>query len=238
MKTNHLLTGLLFLGALLLASCGSKAKVGALRSESQSVELDGAESINVEIDFGAGDLTVTGNADKLLEADFTYNVAELKPKVEYTDGALVVRQPDTKSLSDLHNIADFRNEWDLSLHNGTPLYLKVIMGGGFADLQLAGLQLTGLDISLGAGEATLDLNGDWARDLNISIDTGAAAVTVHLPEDVGIRVEVDRGPTVVDASGLTQVGDVYTNAAYGVSEVTLHISIDAGFGVIRLDVEK
>src|SRR5512139_3579113 len=91
---------LMVLGALLLAGCGSEARVGELQTGSQSVELGDASSARVEIDFGAGDLEVTGGAEKLLEADFAYNVAKLKPEVTYTHGALVVRQPDVKGLPD------------------------------------------------------------------------------------------------------------------------------------------
>jgi hypothetical protein len=238
MTTNHRLITFVLLAALLLAACNSEVRVGALQTESQSVELGDAESIRVEINFGAGDLDLTGGADKLLEADFVYNVARLKPEVKYTSGTLVVRQPETNGLPDLRDITDFRNEWKLRLNDETPIDLKVIVGGGTSNLQLAGLALARLDVSLGAGQSTLDLNGDWARDLDVAIDAGAADLTVRLPSDVGVRVEVDRGPTAIDASGLTQDGNVYTNAAYGVSEVTLHIHVEAGIGVMNLEVEE
>jgi hypothetical protein len=96
------------------------------------------------------------------------------------------------------------------------------------------LSLTGLDISLGASESTVDLSGDWAQDLNASIEAGAAAITVRLPKDVGVRVVVDRGPTVIEAPGLTKDGNTYTNAAYGTSDVTLQIDLQAGIGAINL----
>ena len=94
MKTNRILISLVLLGALLLSGCSSRARVGALRTESQSVELGDAKSVRVEVNLGAGNLEVAGGAEKLMEADFNYNVARLKPEVEYTDGTLVVRQPD------------------------------------------------------------------------------------------------------------------------------------------------
>jgi hypothetical protein len=99
------------------------------------------------------------------------------------------------------------------------------------------LSLTRLDVTLGAGTSTIDLKGEWARDLDITIDAGAAELTVRLPKDVGVRVEVDRGPAVIEASGLVQDGDIYTNAAYGVSNVTLHVNISAGIGRINLEVD-
>ena len=237
MKTNHLLITRVLFAAQLLAGCGSKARVGALQTESQSVELGDASSVRVEIAMGAGDLQVTGGAEKLLEADFNYNVAELKPEVEYTDGTLVVRQHDVKGLPALQGITDYRNEWDLRLSNEVPMDLSVDVGAGVGDLQLAGLSLTGLNVNLGAGEYTVDLSGDWVRDLDVTIDVGAADIRVRLPRDVGARVKVEAGPHTIETTGLTQDGDVYTNAAYGVSEVTLQIDIEAGIGQINLEVE-
>ncbi len=238
MKTNQLLITLVLIAAVLLAGCGSQARVGALRTESKSVELGDARSVRVEINLGAGNLEVTGGAEKLLEADFNYNVAKLKPEVEYTDGTLIVRQPDVSGMPDLRDITDYKNEWGLRLYDDVPMDLSVDVGAGFSNLHLAGLSLTGLDVTLGAGTYTLDLSGDWARDLNVTIDAGAATITVLLPREVGVHVNVESGPHTIDATGLTQDGDVYTNAAYGVSEVTMQIDMDAGIGTINLDVEK
>jgi hypothetical protein len=239
MKTNHLLIALLLLAELVLAGCAPRARVGELRSESQLVELGNAESVRVEIDLGAGDLKVTGGAEKLMEADFTYNVDELKPEVKYADGTLVIWQPETEGLRiDLRSIQDFRNEWGLRLNDRVPMDLRLDMGAGTSDLQLAGLSLTGLDITLGASESRIDLSGDWARDLDVTIDAGAGDITVRLPRDVGARVEVDAGLGTIDAPGMKKDGNVYTNTAFGVSDVTLQIDIQAGVGSINLDVEE
>jgi hypothetical protein len=236
MKTNFGLITLVLLASL-LGGCAPKARVGELRSESQSVELGDAESVRVEINLGAGNLEITGGAEKLLEADFTYNVDELKPEVKYANGTLVLRQPDNEGLPDLRGIKDFRNEWVLHLNDLVPLDLRVEMGAGASELQLAGLALTGLDITLGAGGSTIDLSGDWAHDLDVFIEAGAGDVTVRLPKDVGTRVKVDAGVGTVKALDLEQDGNIYTNAAYGESEMTLQVDIDAGVGQINLQVE-
>jgi hypothetical protein len=226
----------LLVGALLLAGCFSRPRVGELRTEAESVALGEAESVRVEIDFGAGDLELAGGAEGLLEANFTYNVAELKPQVEYADGTLVVRQPPTDGLPVLQGLTDFRNEWDLRLGSEVPMDLSIKMGAGASDLQLAGLLLTGLDVNVGAGAYTVDLSGDWTRDLDVTIDAGAIDLSLRLPGDVGVRVEIGEGPHAVDAPDLARNGGVYTNAAYGVSEVTLRVDLDAGPGVIRLEL--
>ncbi len=205
-----------------------------MHTESQSVELGDATSVRVEINFGAGDLQLSSGAEKLMEADFTYNVAKLKPEVEYTDGTLVVRQPETKGMPTLLSITDFRNEWGLRLNDKVPMDLSVDVGAGTGDLKLTGLSLTGLNVTFGAGTYTVDLSGDWARNLDVTIDAGAAFLTVRLPKSVGVRVKVESGPHTIDATGLTKDGEFYTNAAYGVSDVTFQIDLQAGIGTITL----
>ena len=237
MKTKFLWIAIVLFATLLLAGCVSRARVGELQTETQSVELGDVKPVNVEINFGAGDLRVNGGAEKLLEADFTYNVAKLKPEVEFTDGTLVVQHPDVRGYRTVQDFTDFRNEWDLRLNNDVPMNLSLDMGAGTSDLQLASLSLTGLDVSLGAGESTIDLSGGWASDLDATIYAGAGDISMRLPRDVGVRVEVAAVGTI-DAPSLKQDGNVYTNAAYGVSDVTLQIDLEAGIGRIKLEVEE
>jgi len=225
------------LGVLLLTGCSPRLRVGALLSESQSVELGDAESVRVKIKMDIGDLEVTGGAEELLEADFTYNVARLKPEVEFTDGTLVVQHPDVRGYRSLQDIRDFRNEWDLRLNNNVPMDLSLEMGAGTSDLQLAGLSLTGLDIRLGAGNSTVNLSGHWAHDLDVSIEAGAGDIKVLLPSDVGVRVNVTAGLGSIEAPGLTKDGNVYTNSAYGEADVTLLLDIEAAIGQVKLEVE-
>jgi hypothetical protein len=236
MKVNRFLFIFVLVGAILLASCNAALRVGALHTESQSVKLGEAKSASVEIEFGAGVLDVTGNGEDLLDADFTYNVANLKPQVDYTNGTLVVSQPKTDGMPVLPGVTDFRNEWGIRLGNDVPMNLSVNVGSGTSNLKLGGLSLSGLKITLGATAGTIDLSGDWTHDLDITIDAGASNISVVLPKDVGVRVVVDRGPTMIDTQGLMQDGDVYTNAAYGESGVTLHVDLKTGIGLINLIV--
>jgi len=222
---------------LLASGCASGLRVGKLQTESQSVELGGAESVRVEINMGAGELDVAGGADKLLEADFTYNVAELEPEVKYSGGTLIVQHPDVETrVTSLWDLDDYRYEWGLSLNDDVPMDLSIDLGAGKIDLQLAGLSLTGLDINVGAAEATIDLTGDWARDLDVTVKAGVGHATLRLPRRVGVRVTVETGIGDVDAPGLKRDGDVYTNDAYGESAVTLRIDVKAGVGKINLEL--
>jgi len=252
---------LLAMVAILLAvsGCGGGARVGELRTESETVGLGGATSVRVEIEMAAGELDVSGGAAELLDANFTYNVAELKPEVDYSGGTLTVRTPDLETgIGSLFGIEEYRYEWDLRLNDDVAMDMQVGVGAGRSTLQLGTLSLTTLKVTRGAGEVVVDLSGstsltklnvgggagamtvnlagDWQNDLEVTIEGGLGERTLILPADVGVRVKVEVGVGAVDATGLTKEGEYYTNDAYGQSDVTLYIDVGGGVGETVLRV--
>src|SRR5918993_5851532 len=155
--------------AVLAGACGMQPggtpQVGKMQRETKSVDPENARSVSAQLKMGAGELTLTGGADQLMEGDFSYNVADWKPKVSYDvsgeKGELVVKQGsgDGAGLS-----GDARNEWDVSLNDELPTALVVQLGAGESNLDLDSLTLTGLDLQMGAGKTTVDLTGDYTSD--------------------------------------------------------------------------
>ena len=244
--------GLLAIMAIVLLATGCveivDVEIGDLHTESPSVELGGAESVHTEIEMVAGGLKVTGGADELLNADFTYNVAAWKPEIKYSvsesQGTLIVQPPEERHrktyVENLPYDFDwdrFRNEWDLRLSSDVLMNLSVNLGAGEGNLELGRLNLTKLDIETGVGEVTVDLIGDWKNDLDADIAAGAGKLSLRLPSDVGTRLEVDVGVGRINAPDLTREGNVYINDAYGKSDVTLSIDIEGGVGEINLELE-
>jgi hypothetical protein len=225
--------------ALFAGACGTQRggtqQVGEMQRESQSIQAENAQSVRANLKIGAGELNVSGGADALMEADFSYNVAEWKPKVNYDvsgeTGELIVKQGSGGGV----NLGDARNEWDIRLNDQVPTTLSVQMGAGESDLDLDDLTLRGLDLEMGAGRTTIDLTGDYDRDFVASIQGGVGQATVQLPSEVGVRVEAQGGLGEINAEGLQKEGEAYVNDAYGDSEVTLDIDIQGGVGQINLE---
>ena len=48
----------------------------------------------------------------------------------------------------------------------------------------------------------------------------------------------EAGSHTIEATALTQAGNVYTNAAYGVSEVTVQVDMESSIVQIKLEVGK
>jgi len=74
------------LAALGLTGCNEasrRALTGPPQHDTQTVELDKAEMVRVEMRMGAGELNVAGGSARLLDADFEYVLPESKPVVRY-----------------------------------------------------------------------------------------------------------------------------------------------------------
>jgi hypothetical protein len=227
---------LVAVAAVFLGSCGRQA-IGEMERESQSIDLENAQSVRAELRMGAGELNVTGGADALLEADFAYNVADWEPNVDYQvtgdTGELKVEQG---SGEDIPLGGEPRNEWDLRFNDDVPIDLNVQMGAGESDLDLDSLTLTGVDLQMGAGETTVDLTGSYDRDIAATIEGGVGEATVQLPSEIGVRVNAEGGLGQINAEGLQREGDAYVNDAYGDSDVTLDVDVRGGVGQINLEV--
>jgi len=262
MKRDNCRRIMSFVAVLLVATsvgCGETAKPGDLVEETHFLGLEGAKRVKAEIEMAIGELTIGGGSDDLLDAEFTYNIKEWKPIIDYRvgrdAGELVIRQRDTKTSSFGRGV---RCEWDLRFGNKVPMDISMEVGAGecrmdFEDLPVSGLDLsfgagdvdliiggsntlTDLDLEAGAGDIMLDLSGDWNVDLNAWIKAGVGKITIHLPADAGVRVTTSKGIGKVSMSGLMKKGSHYVNEAYGDSDATLDIEVETGVGAIELRV--
>ena len=241
MKKLAFLSTLLVTAAVLAGACsmqgGEEPQVGKMQHESESVDPKDAQSVRAQFKMGAGELNLTGGADKLMEGDFSYNVVDWKPEVSYDvsgdEGELVVRQGGSK---DSNLTGKARNEWDIRLNDELPTDLVVQIGAGESDLDLDSLTLTGLKLQMGAGKTTVDLTGDYARGFDASIQGGVGEATVELPSEVGVKAKAQGGLGKINAEGLERVGDSFVNDAYGESDVTLNVEVQGGVGEINLQV--
>jgi hypothetical protein len=244
-KTHQVLALFIILFILVgLGACQGNQPPGELQTENQAVQLKGADNVDAEITIGAGNLTVTGGANDLMDATFKYNIPASKPEVSYevnqagntNTGNLKVKQPAELNLDP--NLTNYRYIWDLKFNNETPIGMEIKLGAGDANMKLGELDLTGLNIAIGAGKATINLSGDYQRNLQAEIRGGVGNLTLILPESTGVQVKVDGVLGNVVAIGLKKSGDYFVNDAYGSKENTLMVHVQGGAGEINMQVGK
>jgi len=239
MRTRTCAVGTMATLVLALTSCvcvGERAQLVDMRTEHESIELGEAQEVTVVIDLGVGDCTVISGTGALLSAEFTYNVEEWKPLVEYsvTDGKgrLTITQPDAEGKS---TPSGAENSWTLELAENVPIALMLDLGVGEANLDLGNLMLSHLSVDHGVGEVTVNLVGSGITDLEGKLDDGVGKVTVLVPTRVGVRVDADTGIGELRTIGLTERDGYLINDAYDTSDHTIHLNIDAGVGSITVE---
>lgn len=256
------LLGSLIVLIFALTACNfSTMETGPTETKNETVELGGAETAVVDILMGLGELNVSDGADDLMDAEFTYNVEDWEPEVDYavsgSNGRLTIRQPDSEFEGIPNN--DVENSWNLQFNEDIPMEMDVTLGAGESNLDLRSLNLERLsvesgagtstislgdsplrivDIQAGVGEMNLDLSGGWEEDANITIETGIGDTTILVPSDVGVIVHADLGIGDLDANGFRVQGNNYVNDAYGESSTTLSVDLQGGIGGITLQLTE
>ncbi|TFG49642.1 MAG: hypothetical protein E4H33_01820, partial [Anaerolineales bacterium] len=153
--------------SLAVLSCITSPITVQIRSQSEKVELEDAESVNVDILMRAGKLEVNGGADSLLEGEFFYSNRAYAPEVSYRVrsngvGSLQILQDDKPGIQ---IPPSYKNDWDLTFNNDIPMDMEVTLGAGESILNLGDLALDNFTMQMGAGESYVDLSGDIKDDL-------------------------------------------------------------------------
>ena len=227
----------IFLFTLFIGGILACVPAGELKEENLTVQLGEAETVELDLDMGSGKLKLKGGARELMEAYFAYNIDRWKPEVDYyisgNRGILKIQQGESSGIP----VGKTRNTWEISLSNDVPIAVKVDFGAGEGKLDFSELMLESLDIDMGVGDLTIDLTGEQKKDLDVDIEGGVGSATIYLPENIGVRVDIDGGIGSVNAKDFNKSGHVYTNDAFGKTDVSIDIKIDAGIGSIELKLK-
>ncbi|MRR10963.1 hypothetical protein EG835_00365, partial [bacterium] len=99
-KTIVRVLGVSLLGLALVASAGCvrvELEDGGYERADESVDAGGANEVNASIDMGVGELSVSGGASNLMNAEFEYSHSSWEPEIEYEvsdgTGELAVQMP-------------------------------------------------------------------------------------------------------------------------------------------------
>lgn len=199
----------------------------------QTIDLQGAKSVEAALHLGAGQLNLSGGSGHLLNADFHFDRKSDSPTVDY-------HVSDEKGIMDVDqnsghvNFGPSDNTWDLNFTNDVPIKLRVDMGAGQGNLKLRGMDVTDVELHMGAGQVVMDLTGPRKSDLNVSVKGGVGQATIRLPKDVGVTAHASGGIGSVDAKGLHENGSYYTNDAYGKTPHKITLDVQGGIGEIEL----
>jgi hypothetical protein len=209
-------------------------QTGPTQHDSSSIDLDKAERVNAEFRMGAGTLRLSPGSDKLMRADFSYNVVSWKPYVRYSSAAgtghLTVEQPETGS----HHMGHTKYDWDIRLNKDVPMDIVAHFGAGEAHLDVGSLNLRSVEVNMGVGKLDMDLHGAPKRNYEVRIRGGVGEATVRVPSGVGVYGEAEGGLGEIRTEGLKREGTRFSNDAYEHAKANIHLDIRGGIGSIRV----
>ena len=197
--------------------------------------LGETESVGVNINFGAGELTLdslpSGSAN-LVEADFRGRGAEVS--VNRSDGTADLDISNGDFSFDL-----FRNNegatWDVSLSPSPGISLDLDAGATEMRLDLTHLKVNDLSIDAGAADIEIVMPAD-AGNVNADIDIGAADMLIIIPEGVGARIDADTaaGSISIDEGRFPKQDDLYTSPDFDVLANKIDLTIDSGASSVEI----
>lgn len=115
--------------------------------------------------------------------------------------------------------------------------LEVNVGAAdFTGRLLANANADQIRVRGGLGSVDLDFNGKWTHDVSVVTRLAVGKLTLHVPADVGLRIEVQRVAAGFDHEGLVKRDDAWYSTNYDAAPYKLKVQAETFFGGI--DVQR
>lgn len=126
---------------------------------------------------------------------------------------------------------------DFSSPNDTEMdLLDVDVGAAtFEGRNLGNANASSIRVHGGVGSVDLDFAGQWAQDANVEVELALGKLTLHVPRDVGVRIEVEKFLASFDQQGLQKRGDAYYSENWDRARHRVRVHAATTFGGIELD---
>jgi len=158
-----------------------------------SRQLENAEEVRVDVEYGAGHFTVRSIDEGLLyRMNLRYDENEFEPVADYSGDRLRL---GVESIGrNLRVKGREAGSFELELARGVPMDLNLDFGAVKADIDLGGLALTDLDLSTGASESVVDVSEP--NPLQMGTATFEVGATCSVPR-VTWAPRIDRSGTIL-----------------------------------------
>jgi len=202
--------------------------------QNASIDLQGANSANLKISHGAGELKIHSGATsyELTHGSFA---GGLEHTATRNGDRLEVQMKPAKSFADFPFFGPHTQlDWDVALNTEIPTALTLNVGANKAMIDLRDMNITDLKLETGASETrlTLPTRGRFHAD----IDMGAASLEVTIPDGLSARIRASVGAVElnINQSRFPRNGSYYQSPDYDTASNAVDMSIDAGAASIKI----
>jgi hypothetical protein len=118
-------------------------------------------------------------------------------------------------------------------------HLDIQLGAaGFVVTNLGNANVRSIRVEGGVGSVDLDFGGTITEDVEVETNVALGKLTLHLPRDVGIRVEVQKLLASFDHPGLYKRGGAYYSDNWDSAKVRMRVRAETVFGAIEIDRDR
>ncbi len=223
---------LIFLGVWFLVR--SRMRTGDFASENLSIARGGAVQAEVEIQHGAGKLSLRAASPggALVEGAFGGGVVHTvqpsaKTRVKLDAGA------GTKAVLPWDWPGGLR--WDVRLCPDLPLDLIFRTGAGESDIDLTELDVKSVRLETGASSSRLILPAR-AQFTRVDVRAGLASVNMIVPQGVAAKIQTQTGLSGIniDAARFPPTSGYYMSADYDTAPNRIEIYVEGGMGSVEV----
>jgi hypothetical protein len=220
-----------FVGGALLWAFRAPPFAPAPEPVSLRQPLDDAERAEVRLDFGSGRLQVEASDDDgALVAGTAAGAREtytLTPGVAHWELTQRTAPPFYVPFA-----IDFSSvDWDIGLAPGVPLDLSITSRTGEAHVDLAGLDVSRLNLETGL--STVSVAFPDSGRIEADITGGAGEVVISIPPDLPARITVSNGITDVSVPArFVRRDSVYETPGFSTDGDYLDLDLSLGIGSV------
>lgn len=206
---------------LALAVCAGPSAAQDWKTISSSRRVAGERALEVDVEYGAGQLTVRpGSSGLLYDATMRYDAGMFDPSVRYAAGRLSVDMEGSELRGGNHEPGSL----ELALSPSVPLEIDLKFGAGRAEVELGGLRLRRASIATGASETQVRFSSpNTAEAEALEVQVGAARFEMSgIGNAYARRLDVEGG-----------VGEIVLDFS-GRWRRDLDVDVEMGLGSLRL----
>lgn len=192
------------------------------------------ERASIDIDFGAGDLTLKSPCAELAKVDAESSLVKYSFRTEQNTDEVkvfVTGKGHTKGIG-----KKVENDLNIALCDRPIWSFNLDMGAADADLDFSPYRVENIEINGGACDLDLKL-ADHGCDIQISISTGASDIDIEVPESMDCQINLDSAITGKDFKGFEKIErGLWQTPGFGQGTNTVYIDLNCA--VSDLSVER
>lgn len=198
------------------------------------------EVVEMNEDTIKGKLNLDLGATKydVVSKDNENNLAYIKSNKNYQIKESLNNSSQILTISnDLSHSFSDDNKLNVNINNNIIWSIDIDTGASNGELNLENVKVQNLDLDMGAGKIDAKL-GSLNNTTYINIESGASKIVLNIPEDAGLKIEMDgalNSTNIDDLNLVENADDILVSQDYAEKETKFDVKVDMGVGSFKIN---